>query len=126
LERSGILSAIERGGVGVASSLKAFRAGFDAFLAKPDSPSAGDSSDQRQYDARLESLLKRANADFPADCVDLIEHGIVRTADYQDRAYADDYLERLKGVLATGSLPWRWQLAIHPGNRALFGTLDDV
>ena len=106
------LAAIERGGVGVASSLKAFRAGFDAFLAKPDSPSAGDSLDQSQHDARLESLLKRANADFPADCVDLIEHGIVRTADYQDRAYADDYLERLKGVLALdrchGDGSWRF------------------
>lgn len=104
-------AAIERGGIGVASSLKAFAAGFDAFLVDPTSQEKGGTTRTRPSDARLGSLLQRARIEFPAACVDLVEHGIARTADYQDLAYAAEYLDHLLPILAidrsSGDGTWR-------------------
>ncbi len=97
--RSAFEAAIERGGIGVASSVKAFAAGFGAFLADPDAKSTGGSRHVKPSDARLENLLRRARTEFPEAGVDLIEHGVARTADYQDMAYASEYLDRLRPIL---------------------------
>lgn len=99
-DRSAFEAAIERGGIGVASSLKAFAAGFDAFLTDPTQAANDSKTHALPSDPRLEPLLSRVRAEFPADCADLIAHGVARTADYQDLAYAGEYLDRLGPVLA--------------------------
>ncbi|MFM8623599.1 MAG: indolepyruvate oxidoreductase subunit beta family protein [Betaproteobacteria bacterium] len=93
-------ASIERGGVGVASSLKAFAAGWLA--AQPsgsggppardvDGPALGPRLIERG--TRLRGLLPTA-AQAPA------LHAIVRLSDYQDERYADLYLDRLAALVA--------------------------
>jgi indolepyruvate ferredoxin oxidoreductase beta subunit len=98
-DRKAFEAAIERGGVGVAASLKAFAAGHDAFLQEPVAK-PGISSSRSQPDARLAPLLRRAAEEFPLACGDVIELGLARVADYQDLAYAGEYLDRLAPVAA--------------------------
>lgn len=88
-------SAIERGGVGVAASFKAFAAGFDAYRddVAQDPPPA--ERPRALEDPRLQDLLHRVRRHFPADIADVVAHGVKRAADYQDLAYAAEYLDRL-------------------------------
>lgn len=85
-------AAIQRGGVGVESSLAAFRSGI---LAVPDKtadtakPSSG---------ALLVPLAERIARDFPIASHAILLAGIARLADYQDVAYASEYLDRLAPV----------------------------
>ena len=48
----------------------------------------------------VEDLIARARRDFPAASLDVVEEGIRRLAAYQDRKYADLYLDRLIGLPA--------------------------
>lgn len=95
--------AIERGGVGVKSSLAAFAAGFAAAesATSPDAAranaveSAPDAAKQK-VGPRLQALAKRVESDFPGPSHDVLLPGIVRCADFQDEGYAADYLRRLE------------------------------
>lgn len=121
-------AAIERGGVGVAASLKAFAAGHNAFLLEPaaveHAPAGGIAAD-----ARLDALLGRARSEFPPECADVIAAGLARTADYQDLAYAGDFLDRLAPIAALerrfgdGSLRLTRETARH---LALWMTYEDT
>jgi indolepyruvate ferredoxin oxidoreductase beta subunit len=93
--RQAFEAAIARGGVGVAASLKAFAAGHAAFLQEPRAESAVT---RPAPDTRLEGLLHRARREFPAECADILEPALARTADYQDLAYAGELLDRLAPV----------------------------
>ncbi len=98
--------AIRSGGVGVEPSLKAFAAAFaevgrDAVpvvraIGKvlPELPIAAG---HRELDA----LLARIRNDFPAGTQRMIYAGVRHLVDYQDPAYAAEYLDRLTAVLAT-------------------------
>ena len=97
-------ATIERGGVGVKSSLKAFAAGFDAATrslsaAAPVAPP----TPVPQVGPRLAPLAQRIRDDFPAPCQATLIAGILRLADYQDVDYAASYLDRLLPLVA--SLP---------------------
>lgn len=97
--RSAFEAAIERGGVGVAASLKAFSAGHDAvLLEQAQAHPAGVV--RPTADPRLTKLLSKARDAFPPQCADIIEPALARTADYQDLAYAGDFLERLAPIAA--------------------------
>lgn len=91
---------IRRGGVGVKASLAAFAAGFDAAGANraPDAPAAGVPA----VGPRLADLALRIRREFPPLLHATLTAGILRLADYQDVAYAAEYLDRLA---ALGSLP---------------------
>jgi indolepyruvate ferredoxin oxidoreductase beta subunit len=88
---------VRRAGVGVESSLRAFAAGFDAAtqatapaeapLPVPPVPPVGP---------RLATLARRIGADFPAAAQATLQAGILRLADYQDVAYAAQYLDLLQ------------------------------
>jgi indolepyruvate ferredoxin oxidoreductase, beta subunit len=85
-------ATIRRGGVGVGASLEAFTAGYQAAsgglqtsapaLLPPVGP-------------RLAGLAQRVEAEFPAAVHATLRIAIVRLADYQDIAYAAEYLDRL-------------------------------
>lgn len=92
-------ATVRRAGVGVAASLAAFAAGFDA-VGNPAPPQA-TALPLPPVGPRLAALAQRIQADFPAACQATLRHGILRLADYQDVAYAAEYLDRLTGLRET-------------------------
>lgn len=109
---------ISRGGVGVAASLRAFAAGFDAAtetlakaLAQAAIHSAGHSSAIAAVQdkpaapvpalgPKLAELGGRIRREFAAANHAILSAGILRTADYQDLAYAARYLDLLQALAA--------------------------
>src|SRR5262249_22357318 len=94
-ERRQFESAIERSGISVSSSLQAFAAGFaaaahpepaDVEAVRPAAPAPGPD---------LKQLAERVALDFPSVCHAILLAGIERLADYQDLAYAAEYLDQL-------------------------------
>jgi len=122
-------ATIERGGVGVKASLKAFDAAFaraagtgteapvgpgvDASLAAPpmaaldgtiDAPVASPAVVQpasTPRDPKVRSLLERVRDAFPPEAHTMLIEGVRRTIDFQDPAYAELYLDRVARVWAT-------------------------
>jgi indolepyruvate ferredoxin oxidoreductase beta subunit len=95
MQRMAFEAAIRRGGVGVTASLAAFAAGFaaaetGATPSKPAEPKAAPP-------ASLAPLLAEADA-YAEPARTYIRAGIERVADYQNLAYARDYLDRLKPI----------------------------
>ncbi len=96
MQRMAFEAAIRRGGVGVKESLAAFGAGFaaatDGVPAKASEPAASPVS------PALAPLMAEADT-YPELARTYVRAGIERTADYQDVAYAREYLDRLKPVV---------------------------
>lgn len=97
-------TAIRAGGKGVESSLRAFGAGFEQ--ARRPSPPAPDSTSApvagegpHATDPALQALVQRVRAEFPGDVQPMVFAGVRRLTDYQDAAYAGDYLDRLHKML---------------------------
>jgi indolepyruvate ferredoxin oxidoreductase beta subunit len=102
-------ATIERGGVGVKPSLKAFAAAYahaagtaqdrpaDAVNAPIAAPPAMAAA---PLDPQVRSLLERVRNAFPAEAQALLTEGVRRTIDFQDPAYADLYLDRMARVCA--------------------------
>jgi indolepyruvate ferredoxin oxidoreductase beta subunit len=90
--------AIRKGGVGVENSLAAFAAGFRAATEPASASIAKIEAAKAKVGPRLEPLAARIARDFPAAAREILFAGIERTADYQDVAYADDYLRRLEPI----------------------------
>ena len=97
--RDAFEQTIRRAGLAVEPSLRAFAAGHKAVTAPPPAPAtpaapphhiAGPDAEQRAYASALSRL-----ADFPAEAREMLTHGLRRTADYQDAAYAHEYLDRV-------------------------------
>jgi indolepyruvate ferredoxin oxidoreductase, beta subunit len=96
-------ATIERGGVGVAPSLKAFDAAFARGRdAAPDAPDAAPEVVKPAIprDPKLRSLLTRLRDAFPPEAQATLIEGVRRTIDFQDPAYADLYLDRMARVCA--------------------------
>ena len=101
--REAFETTIREGGVGVATSLAAFDAGFKAEAAPAeDTPAVNDAiqGGTTAERARLASFLERIDKDFPADARTMLRHGVARLVDYQDLDYAAEYLDHV-GRLAT-------------------------
>jgi indolepyruvate ferredoxin oxidoreductase beta subunit len=120
-------AAITRGGIGVASSLKAFDAAYQmtAGRAGPTPVVAPAAAVQatRPADERIAAL--------PAPARDLAALGVDRAVDYQDRAYAGLYLDRLERVAvadrAFGGEALGWTLTREAARHlALWMTYEDV
>lgn len=94
-------AAIERGGVGVAASLSAFRAGFEAAASKRiiAAPAALAPAGTAAQPASLAALVDQAVRTYP-QIADIVRAGVERVADYQDIGYAGRYLARLASVAA--------------------------
>jgi indolepyruvate ferredoxin oxidoreductase beta subunit len=94
-ERKQFEEAIERSGVGVASSRAAFAAGFDAAM-RPEPDASAPSA--VTLGPRLTALGDRVRRTFPPATHDVLMAGIQRLADYQDERYAAEYLTRLEPI----------------------------
>lgn len=105
--RMAFLDAIKAGGVGVDASVKAFEAAFAHVQAEtPSRPSQAPGKTEKRLPpppksvgvARLDGLLARIHA-LPASVQPMVYAGVRHLVDYQDAAYAGEYLDRLAPVL---------------------------
>lgn len=97
-------AAIRRGGVGVNASLQAFAAGHAAALAPAPAPAQPPAPSAVALGPRLAPLGERVAAEFPAADHDILRHGLLRLADYQDVAYAAEYLDLLRPLRDAGEV----------------------
>ncbi|QCP52013.1 indolepyruvate oxidoreductase subunit beta family protein [Trinickia violacea] len=118
-ERADFEAAIERGGVGVETSVKAFGAGLAATTATAAKesadtamPAAGNAAAFKPLpnDARLAALDARIRSDFPAEVHAILQAGVRRLADYQDVAYGAEYLDHLMTIRDIDNGNARWEL----------------
>jgi indolepyruvate ferredoxin oxidoreductase beta subunit len=122
--RQAFEAAITRGGVGVTSSLRAFDAayGLTTGRATPITAMAAGAV-ARPANERISNL--------PEPARDLARLGADRALDYQDRRYADLYLDRLEAVAeadaAFGGAALSWALTREAARYlALWMTYEDV
>ncbi len=90
--------AIVRSGISVESSLKAFAAGSQAAIAPASTPAPATKTTIPKIGPALQQLASRVSANFPAASHTIVLAGIQRLADYQDLAYAAEYLDQLDPV----------------------------
>jgi indolepyruvate ferredoxin oxidoreductase beta subunit len=99
--RAAFEAAINRGGVGVAASLAAFRAGFEAAaggpIAAPTALVAAPVATAKP--ATLAALLDEGARAYP-QAIDIVRAGVERLVDYQNVDYARRYLARLAPIAA--------------------------
>jgi indolepyruvate ferredoxin oxidoreductase beta subunit len=96
---------IERGGVGVKPSLRAFALAFDR-ASEEETADAAVPADELQptpRNATVARLVKGVHADLPTAVQRIALEGVRRLIDYQDPAYARLYLNRL--IALAGELP---------------------
>ena len=96
-------ATIERGGVGVKTSLQAFAAGFDRAAtadtaAAPSQPSTTTVAPAPPRDPLVRALLARVREELPAAAQPIALEGVRRLIDYQDPSYATLYLDRLARI----------------------------
>jgi indolepyruvate ferredoxin oxidoreductase, beta subunit len=90
-------AAIRRGQVGVERSLAAFAVGFEAARAG-EAPLPAPDHPARTAPAASRELLDGAARDFSGEARTVVLAGIERLNDYQDAAYAREFLARLAPV----------------------------
>jgi indolepyruvate ferredoxin oxidoreductase beta subunit len=95
-------ATIERGGVGVKPSLKAFGAAFSHAqdVASAEAPVATPAAAPQPKHPAVRALVGRVQRDFPAAAHPFLLEGVRRLIDYQDLDYAGLYLERMAVIAA--------------------------
>jgi len=89
-------AAIRRGRVGVAGSLAAFAAGFEAASGgEGELPQSLPDDNASCVSSPAADIVRAAAREFPATVLPVIAAGIARLTDYQDSDYARLYLDRL-------------------------------
>ena len=104
--RQAFEGAIRRGGVGIAASLAAFTAGFEAAtsaapVVATQPVAAPAPKPETSHRPLPPDLLQRADA-FHEAARAIVRAGIERTADYQGSSYARLYLDRLAPIAEAG------------------------
>ncbi|CAN5514129.1 indolepyruvate oxidoreductase subunit beta family protein [soil metagenome] len=98
--RAAFEATIERGGVGVKPSLRAFAHAYEQMADRPaasavdQAPTSAPETNHRPRDPDVAALLDRVRS-FPLPAQHLVTEGVRRLIDYQDPAYATLYLDRL-------------------------------
>jgi indolepyruvate ferredoxin oxidoreductase, beta subunit len=105
--REAFEATIRSGGVGVASSLKAFDEGARLAVVPPQpvpAPAAAAIASARAQHAHpaVNALLQRLRSEFPDAARELLTEGVRRLLDYQDPAYAAMYLDRVAAIGKAG------------------------
>jgi len=102
-DRASCEAAIRASGKGVDASLAGFERGFGrmASTSIAASTSSEDATDgPLASSSTATSAVAALAASWPADVRAMVGHGVARLIDYQDRRYADLYLDRLQRVRA--------------------------
>ena len=96
-------AAIRAGGKGVEPSLRAFQAARERVrnpvAPAPAEPAAAASIPLRTGTKSLDDLLARLRTEFPVATHPMLFAGLKRLTDYQDAAYAGEYLDRVAALL---------------------------
>ena len=90
--------AIQRGGVGVESSLAGFAAAFDSTGQAASAPLRAEAASRPRIGPQLQALAARIESSFPPSSRAILLAGVQRLADYQDVPYAAGYLDELETV----------------------------
>jgi len=104
-EREAFEATIERGGLGVQASLRAFDRAFGMARAAPSQPELVDTArpmpdvPERAASPRMQGLLDEIKHDFPVPAWPMMVAGLRRTLEFQDERYAREYLEHMRGIL---------------------------
>ncbi len=103
--REAFEAAITEGGVGVKASLRTLDAAMKVVQGPPKELQLKPLKDlppppQTVGIAALDAVLKRLHAEFPAESGPMLYAGLRHLVDYQDVAYAVDYLDRMAAILA--------------------------
>ncbi len=96
-------ATVERSGVGVQPSLRAFASAYTQLEAMAAATTASPplaATPHAPRDPGVAALLERVHSQFPAANHHLLVEGVRRLIDYQDPAYATLYLDRLVPVQA--------------------------
>lgn len=93
-------ATVERGGVGVKASLKAFAVGFERCATgeaagNEETAPAVPAPPAIPRDPQIRALLARVGTEFPESARAMLVEGLRRVVDYQDAAYGSLYLDRL-------------------------------
>ncbi len=99
-------AVIRSGGKGIEASLRAFNAAFERASGKPNDPVSA--TPHKRFDALpetaghpdLDRLVNRIRAEFPEQARPLLFAGVKKLTDFQDPAYAGEYLDRVAGLNA--------------------------
>lgn len=94
---------IERGGVGVKPSLRAFasaygRVGNDGAADEQTDAKTLDVASVQPKNPKVAALVDRVRSEFPTEAQSIILEGVRRLLDFQDLAYAELYVNRLATV----------------------------
>lgn len=96
-DRSVCEDIIKEGGRGIAASLAGFAAAFEAVQGPSiETPEQEACSDVEGSQTTAEPA---GFAELPADVREIITHGLARMIDYQDEAYGELYLERVRALV---------------------------
>ncbi|WP_183758603.1 MULTISPECIES: indolepyruvate oxidoreductase subunit beta family protein [unclassified Rhizobium] len=96
---------IRAGGKGIEPSLRAFNAAYQRTVEKPRDPVSDrphkrlDPLPSSTGHATLDALLDRIRGEFPEPARALLFAGVKKLTDFQDPAYADEYLNRVGALL---------------------------
>ncbi|MDM0112630.1 indolepyruvate oxidoreductase subunit beta family protein [Variovorax sp. J22R133] len=97
-------ATVERGGVGVKPSLKAFGGAFDRVQSGSEQDAPAMPLPARAAPApkhpQVRALVERVQREFPETAHFLLLEGVRRLIDYQDIAYAGTYLDRMAKIHA--------------------------
>lgn len=117
-DRARFEETIERGGVGVAASRKAFAAAFERARSGPPAvpgngtvaaagsaaatpgPAPIPAATVQPRAPEVRAVLARVSAEFPEAAQRMLTEGVRRLVDYQDPAWAATYLDRMARVKA--------------------------
>jgi indolepyruvate ferredoxin oxidoreductase, beta subunit len=105
-DRGAFEATIRSGGRGAETSLKAFSAAYDRVRQKPRDDVV--KSPRKRFEplpentghASLDQLVNRIRLEFPLPTRDFLFAGVKRLVEFQDAAYAAEYLDRLNVVVA--------------------------
>jgi indolepyruvate ferredoxin oxidoreductase beta subunit len=112
-------AAIRHGGKAVDTNLAAFAFGRGHARGELDQV-VREHRKRQAAAAGIEDLLARARQSYPAVVLDVVEEGLRRLTAYQDRRYAERYLDRLDTVHALGSPELLREVARHLAVRMSF------
>lgn len=109
--RSAFEGAINAGGKGVEPSLRAFAAGFEAATLQ-GKPAPIKRAIAKRFEALatgsphavLNALVDRIRTGFPSALQPMLMVGVRRLVDYQDPAYACEYLDRVASFVVAGRM----------------------
>ncbi len=130
LPRAACEEAIRSAGKGAEASLRGFALGYAAAEGKTPAGASAPATPPVRTGVPADSLAERLRQTFPAEVHDMIEQGMARVADFQDRDYAALYLDRLAPIAKLGqgqTGPEKWKLTSETARfLALWMSYEDV